>query len=43
MCPSMAARIGFIEKAGIIMCTKYHVASPIDNVLIWIGDNVVEK
>jgi hypothetical protein len=43
MCPSVAARIGFVKKASIGMSTKYHVASPIDNAVILIGSNVVEK
>jgi hypothetical protein len=43
MSPSAAARIGFVEKTRIGMCTEYHVASSIDNAIIQIGGQVVGK
>jgi hypothetical protein len=36
-------RIRFVEKASIGMRTKCHVASLIDNAIIWIGDNIAKK
>ncbi len=43
MSPSAAARIEFIEKPCIGMCTEYHVASLIDNDVVWISCHVVKK
>ncbi len=43
MSTSSAARIGFVEEACIHMGTKYHVASPIDYAVIWIGSNIVKE
>ncbi len=40
---SSAARIGFVGEACIPMGTKYHVACPIDYVLIWVGNNIVKE
>jgi hypothetical protein len=40
---SSVARIGFVEEACICMGTKYHVACSIDNVIIWIGSNIVKE
>jgi hypothetical protein len=38
-----AARIGFVEEACIRIGTKYHAAWSIDNVVIWIGINIVKE
>ncbi len=42
MCPSAAARLGFIEEASIGMCTQDHLTSAIDDVVIWVGGNIIE-
>jgi hypothetical protein len=38
-----AARIGFVEKARIGMCTEYCAASLIENAIIWIGGQLVKR
>ena len=42
MCPSAAARLGFVEEASVGMSTQDHVTSLIDNAIIWIGGNIIE-
>jgi hypothetical protein len=42
MCPSTAARLGFIEETSVSMCAHDHVASSIDNAIIWVGCNIIE-
>ncbi len=42
MCPSMAARLGFIEESSIRVCTQDHVASLIDNTAVEIGCNIIK-
>ncbi len=40
---SSALGLGFVEEACIHMGTKYHVASLIDNAIIWIVSNIVKE
>ena len=38
-----AACLGFIEKTGVGVSTKDHVTSSIDDAIIWVGSDIIQK